>query len=119
MPELSPIIGELLLDLAKDNYERSGLVGKPVYDEGRKHVKTRYGRDIITLHQSSVYKDCVTEVKINLRLPAMMHGKKGFERIVWAFKNVLNRSVTWLFHDLETPPECETINCTSHFEDSS
>ncbi len=29
----------------------------------------------------------------------MLHGKKGFERIVWAFKNVLNHSVTWLFHD--------------------
>ena len=31
----------------------------------------------------------------------MLHGKKGFERIVWAFKNVLNSSRTWLFHDLE------------------
>ena len=29
----------------------------------------------------------------------MLHGKKGFERIVWAFKNVLNHSVAWLFHD--------------------
>lgn len=32
----------------------------------------------------------------------MLHGKKGFERIVWAFKNVLNSTVTWLFHDCET-----------------
>jgi len=31
----------------------------------------------------------------------MLHGKKGFERIVWAFKNVLNYSVTWLFHDFD------------------
>ena len=31
----------------------------------------------------------------------MLHGKKGFQRIVWAFKNVLNSAVTWLFHDLE------------------
>ena len=31
----------------------------------------------------------------------MLHGKKGFERIVWAFKNVLNNSVTWLFYDFE------------------
>lgn len=30
----------------------------------------------------------------------MLHGKKGFERIVWAFKNVLNQSVAWLFYDL-------------------
>lgn len=31
----------------------------------------------------------------------MLHGKKGFERIVWAFKNVLNKAVTWLFHDFD------------------
>ena len=30
----------------------------------------------------------------------MLHGKKGFERIVWAFKNVLNHAVTWLFSDI-------------------
>ena len=30
----------------------------------------------------------------------MLHGKKGFERVVWAFKNVLTDAVTWLFHDL-------------------
>lgn len=32
----------------------------------------------------------------------MVHGKKGFERIVWAFKNVLNAAVTWLFYDFDT-----------------
>jgi len=30
----------------------------------------------------------------------MLHGKKGFERIVWAFRNVLTESVAWLFCDL-------------------
>jgi hypothetical protein len=30
----------------------------------------------------------------------MIHGKKGFERIERAFKNVLNRSLAWLFCDL-------------------
>ena len=35
----------------------------------------------------------------------MLHGKKGFERIVWAFKNVLNHSVTWLFHDFLPNPD--------------
>jgi ribonuclease P/MRP protein subunit RPP40 len=30
----------------------------------------------------------------------MLHGKKGFDRIVYAFKNVLTASVTWLFSDL-------------------
>lgn len=27
----------------------------------------------------------------------MLHGKKGFERIVWACKNVLDQSLTWLY----------------------
>lgn len=31
----------------------------------------------------------------------MLHGKKGFERIVWAFKNVLSNAVTWLFYDFD------------------
>lgn len=35
----------------------------------------------------------------------MLHGKKGFERIVWAFKNVLNHSVTWLFYDFNSNSE--------------
>lgn len=40
-------------------------------------------------------------IEIDLRQPSMLHGKKAFERVVWAFKNVLNRSVAWLFHDFE------------------
>lgn len=35
--------GVLRLELAKDKYERCGLVGQPVRDAGRKHIKTRYG----------------------------------------------------------------------------
>lgn len=35
----------------------------------------------------------------------MLHGKKGFERIVWACNNVLNQSVAWLFCDLDLEPE--------------
>ena len=31
----------------------------------------------------------------------MVRGKKGFERIIWAFNNVLNQTVTWLFYDLK------------------
>lgn len=29
----------------------------------------------------------------------MLHGKKGFERIVWACNNVLDKSLSWLFYD--------------------
>ncbi|EAS27643.3 ribonuclease P/MRP protein subunit RPP40 [Coccidioides immitis RS] len=74
--------GILRLELDKSSYERAGLVGKSVRSGGKKHVASRY------------------VVEINLRLPSMLHGKKGFERIVWAFKNVLNESLTWLFSDL-------------------
>lgn len=92
------ISGILRLELAKDKYERCGLVGYPIRDAGRKHIKTRYGE------RSPKPNEAHTDigplaVEINLRLPSMLHGKKGFERIVWAFKNVLNHSVTWLFHD--------------------
>lgn len=38
----------------------------------------------------------------------MLHGKKGFERIVWAFKNVLVSAVTWLFYDFEVKPDGST-----------
>jgi ribonuclease P/MRP protein subunit RPP40 len=29
----------------------------------------------------------------------MVHGKKGFSRLEWACKNVLNKSLTWLFYN--------------------
>ena len=36
-------------------------------------------------------------IEIDLRLSSMVPGKKGFERVVWAFKHILNHSVAWLF----------------------
>lgn len=39
-------------------------------------------------------------VEIDLRQASMRHGKKGFERLVWAAKKVLNRSLTWMFYDM-------------------
>ena len=46
----------------------------------------------------------------------MLHGKKGFERIVWAFKNVLNQSASWLFCDLasENGQMCDDAPLSSH-----
>ncbi|KKK14256.1 hypothetical protein P175DRAFT_0504281 [Aspergillus ochraceoroseus IBT 24754] len=76
--------GVLRLELAKECFERTGFTGKPVRTGGKKHTKERY------------------LVEINLRLPSMLHGKKGFQRIEWAFKNVLNTPVSWLFFDLGT-----------------
>jgi ribonuclease P/MRP protein subunit RPP40 len=33
----------------------------------------------------------------------MLPGKKAFDRLQWAFKNVLDYSLTWLFYDLRAP----------------
>ncbi|PYH42119.1 ribonuclease P protein subunit p40 [Aspergillus saccharolyticus JOP 1030-1] len=76
--------GILKLELSREIYERTGLTGKPIRSGGRKHAKERY------------------VIELNLRLPSMLHGKKGFKRIEWAFQNVLNQSVAWLFFDLSS-----------------
>jgi ribonuclease P/MRP protein subunit RPP40 len=39
---------------------------------------------------------------VNLRLPSMVRGKKGFNRLVWAFTKELTETVSWLFLDLQT-----------------
>ncbi|POS87872.1 hypothetical protein EPUL_000358 [Erysiphe pulchra] len=41
-------------------------------------------------------------VEIDFRQPSMLHGKKGFNRIIYAFEKVLVRPVTWLFCNLNT-----------------
>lgn len=69
----------------KATYERAGLQGHAIPDYGRRHVKSRY------------------LVEINLRLPSMVKGKKGFERILWAAANVFTHSLTWLFYDMRSP----------------
>lgn len=35
----------------------------------------------------------------------MLPGKKAFDRLVWACKNVLDSSLTWLFYDLRSPTD--------------
>lgn len=74
--------GILRLEVDKPTWEKLGLEGKSICTEGRKHIKARFA------------------IEIDLRRPNMVHGEKGFERLVWAFKNVLDRAVTWLFVDL-------------------
>ncbi|KAB8291280.1 hypothetical protein EYC80_009966 [Monilinia laxa] len=74
--------GILTLHLDKESYERSGLVGKPEGIKGKREHRPRW------------------IVEINLRLPSMLHGKKGFKRIEYAFKNVLTAPIAWLFCDL-------------------
>ncbi|KAK0785726.1 hypothetical protein LTS16_010879 [Friedmanniomyces endolithicus] len=86
-PGIDPVYtlseGLLRLEVNKVMYERMGLEGKAIPGEGRKHVKARFA------------------IEINLRLPSMIRGKPGFDRVVWAFRNVLNHSVAWLFQDLK------------------
>jgi ribonuclease P/MRP protein subunit RPP40 len=42
-------------------------------------------------------------IEVNLRLSSMLPGKKAFDRLQWAFKNVLDASLAWLFYDLRSP----------------
>ena len=47
----------------------------------------------------------IKAIEIDLSLPSMVYGKKGFQRVLRACENVLNRSVTWLCHDHRTKEE--------------
>lgn len=91
--------GILRLELPKDVLERTGLTGRPIKSGGRKHTKERYCKCGFSLFLLWYSRLTFAVVELNLRLPSMLHGKKGFERIVWAFENVLNESVAWLFCD--------------------
>ena len=71
--------GTLTLSLDKESYERAGLVGKSDGAKGARGARARW------------------IVEINLRSPSMLHGKKGFDRIVYAAKEVLDKEVMWLF----------------------
>lgn len=79
--------GILTMTLDKETYERAGLVGKPDGAKGARAARARW------------------IVEINLRQPSMLHGKKGFDRIVYAAKNVLNKPAKWLFCNLQSVDE--------------
>ncbi|KAK6227597.1 ribonuclease P 40kDa subunit [Colletotrichum tabaci] len=76
--------GLLTMYLDKETYERAGLVGKPHGVKGKRGLKPRW------------------VVSYQLRDPSMLHGKKGFDRLVYACKNALNTPVTWLFCNAAT-----------------
>ncbi|KAF2733175.1 hypothetical protein EJ04DRAFT_277525 [Polyplosphaeria fusca] len=82
--------GTLRLELDRSTYERCGLQGEPIEDGGKKHQKARW------------------VIKFDLRAPNMVHGKKGFSRLQWACKNVLNQSLTWLFYK-SNPPSTKAL----------
>lgn len=99
--------GILTLKLDKESYERAGLVGKPDGCKGKRGARSRWGMsEASTIPTESCLT--FTVVEINLRLPSMLHGKKGFDRLVYAFTNALKTPVTWLFADLK--PSCKSIS---------
>jgi ribonuclease P/MRP protein subunit RPP40 len=85
--------------LDKETYERAGLVGKPHGAKGNRGLKPRWSafticyRGISQIHLHCIY----AVVSYDLRSPSMLHGKKGFDRLVYASKKVLNQPLTWLF----------------------
>lgn len=94
--------GILTLHLDKESYERAGLVGKPDGVKGGRGTKPWWGKMSSVKYSHNILTQICTVIEINLRLPSMLHGRKAFERILYAFKNVLTKPVTWLFHDLNS-----------------
>ncbi|KAF7562038.1 hypothetical protein G7046_g2083 [Stylonectria norvegica] len=77
--------GTLTMYLDKETYERAGLTGKPYGAKGGRGAKPRW------------------IVSYDLRAPSMLHGKKGFDRLVYACKNVFNQPRSWLFSNVGDP----------------
>ncbi|RFU74318.1 ribonuclease p 40kda subunit [Trichoderma arundinaceum] len=73
--------GNLDLYLDRETYERAGLEGKPYGIKGDRGSKPRW------------------KVSYNLREESMLHGRKRFDRLAYACKNVLNQPMTWLVCD--------------------
>ncbi|KAH9988644.1 ribonuclease P 40kDa subunit [Xylariaceae sp. FL0662B] len=84
--------GVLTMYLDKETYERAGLVGKPHGVKGKRGPKPRW------------------IVQLDLRSPSMMHGKKGFDRLIYACKNVFNTPTTWLFCNVSQTPSPDPLS---------
>lgn len=79
--------GQLTMFLDKETYERAGLVGKPYGAKGNRGLRPRW------------------VVEFDLRSPSMLHGKPGFDRLVYACKNALTEPLTWLFCNVSNKSE--------------
>lgn len=77
--------GVLTITCDRATYERAGLSGKPIPNpHARKHGTPKF------------------KIELNLRLPSMLAGKKGFERLLHAAKSVFVGEITWLFYDISS-----------------
>lgn len=92
--------GHLRLEVSKPTYERLGLQGEAIPSEGRKHHKARYGNIQLPSLSTESMTNKSTAINLNLRSPNMVRGQKGFDRVLWAFDNVLTHSLAWLFCNL-------------------
>lgn len=77
------IDGVLSITCDRALYERAGLTGTAIPDpHARKHGTSKF------------------RIEINLRLPSMLAGKKGFERVLRAAETVFVGDISWLFYDI-------------------
>lgn len=75
--------GVLTITCDRALYERAGLTGTAIPDpHARKHGTSKF------------------RIELNLRLPSMLAGKKGFERILRAAETVFTGEISWLFYDI-------------------
>lgn len=87
--------------LEKESYERAGLTGQPHGVKGKRGLKPRWSmlknlKKSYTAYAASA--DKIIVVQYDLRAPASFPGKKGYDRLLYACKNVFNQPITWLFH---------------------
>ncbi|KAJ2984595.1 hypothetical protein NUW58_g5975 [Xylaria curta] len=83
--------GKLMMYLDKETYERAGLVGKPHGVKGARGLQPRW------------------VVEYDLRSPSALHGKKGFDRLVYACKNALTTPTTWVFYNFSKTPSPDPL----------
>lgn len=77
------IDGVLAITCDRALYERAGLTGTAIPDpHARKHGTSKF------------------RIELNLRLPSMLAGKKGFERVIRAAETVFTGEISWLFYDV-------------------
>ncbi|ETS86845.1 hypothetical protein PFICI_00673 [Pestalotiopsis fici W106-1] len=83
--------GILTMFLDKEAYERAGLVGQPHGVKGKRGLKPRW------------------VVQYDLRAPASFPGKKGYDRLLYACRNVFDQPITWLFHRQSSTPDPDPL----------
>ncbi|CAK7272339.1 hypothetical protein SEPCBS119000_005072 [Sporothrix epigloea] len=84
--------GRLTLYLERETYERAGLVGKTHGAKGGRGLRPRW------------------IVEFDLNEKAMWPGKGGFDRLLYACRNVFNTPVTWLFCSMFDAPTPDPLD---------